>query len=110
MRRTWLATVRRASHDGDGVDLDEELWAQAGDDVNRDGRRRVGSVPRLFEGGETLVERVPFHHADSPVHDVGEARSLTLEDGREVAERLAGLLPDGGTTMPSASTPFWPPM
>jgi hypothetical protein len=32
----------RASHDGDGVDLDEKLGGQASDDVDRDGRRWVG--------------------------------------------------------------------
>src|SRR5829696_5669697 len=83
-----------ASYDRDGVDLDEELGAQAGDDVDRDGRRWVGRVPRLLEGGEALVECVAVDYGDGPVHDVREARPLALEDGGEVAERLAGLLAD----------------
>src|SRR5918994_5111498 len=85
-----------ASNDRDSVDLDEELGAQAGDDVDRDGRRWVGRVPRLLEGGEALVECVAVDYGDGPVHDVREARPLALEDGGEVAKRLAGLLPDRG--------------
>jgi hypothetical protein len=41
--------------DGHGVDLNEEPRAQAGHDVDRDGRRRVSRVPRLLEGGETFI-------------------------------------------------------
>src|SRR5829696_2905612 len=85
-----------ASYDGDGVDLDEELGAQAGDDVDRDGRRWVGRVPCLLEGGDTFVERVAVDHGDGPVHDVRRACPFALEDGGEVAKRLAGLFPDGG--------------
>jgi hypothetical protein len=89
--------VPGTSHDGDGVDLDEEPWGQTGDDVDRDGRRWVSRVPHLLEGCDTLVERVAVHHGDGPVHDVRQARPLAVEDGREVAERLEGLLPDRGT-------------
>src|SRR5919201_4848798 len=96
MSRSGEVARLRGVTDGDGVDLDEEFGAQAGDDVDRDGRRWVGRVPRLLEGGDTLVERVAVHHGDGPVHDVRKAGALALEDGREVAERLAGLLPDGG--------------
>jgi hypothetical protein len=100
-----------AAHDGDGVDLDEEPGGQAGDDVDRDGRRWVGWVPCLLEGGEAFVERVAVDHGDGPVHDVGQACPFALEDGGEVSERLAGLLPDGGADdLPSTSTPFCPPM
>jgi hypothetical protein len=91
-----VAPAPGASHDGDGVDFDEELGAQAGDDVDRDGRRWVGRVPYLLEGGETLVERVADHYGDGPVHDVRQARSLAFEDGREVAECLARLFPNCG--------------
>jgi hypothetical protein len=34
---------------------------------------------------------VAVDHGDGPVHDVGQACPLALEDGREVAERLASL-------------------
>jgi hypothetical protein len=85
------------SHDSNGVDLDEEPWAQAGDDVDRDRRRRVGRVPHLLEGRDALVERVAVHHGYGPVHDVRQARPLAFEDGRKVPQRLAGLLPYRGT-------------
>jgi hypothetical protein len=101
----------RESQDGDGADLDEELGAQAGDDVDRDGRRWVGRVPHLLEGGETLVECLAFHNGNRPVHDVRQARPLALEDGREVSDRLAGLFPERGTDdLAVALTPFCPPM
>jgi hypothetical protein len=64
--------------------------------VDGDGRRWVGRVPRLLEGGDPFVERVAVDHGDGPVHDVGQACPFAFEDGGEVAERLAGLLPDGG--------------
>src|SRR5215510_14674897 len=101
-RTGWFrAGAGTPSQDGDGVDLDEEPGAQAGDDVDRDGRRWVGRVPHLLEGGHTLaqggVERVTVYHGDGPVHDVRQARAFTLQDGREVAERLPGLLADRGT-------------
>src|SRR6266704_3383932 len=65
--------------------------------MDGDGRRRVGRVPGLLEGGETLTQRVAVHHRDGPGHDVRQACPLALQDGGEVAERLAGLLADGGT-------------
>jgi hypothetical protein len=46
------------SRDGDGVDLDEDVGAEAGDDVDRDGGRRVGGAPHLPEGGDALVDEV----------------------------------------------------
>src|SRR5680860_1534086 len=100
--------VPGVSHDGDGVDLDEEAGAQAGDDVDRDGRRWVGRVPCPLEGGETLVERVAVYHGDGPVHDVRQAGPFALKDGREVAERLAGLFPDGGADDFPVGVDEWP--
>jgi len=68
-------------------------------------------VPCPLEGGEAFIERVAVDHGDGPVHDVGQACPFALEDGGEVSERLAGLLPDGGADdLPSTSTPFCPPM
>src|SRR6266513_3002060 len=64
--------------------------------MDRDGRRRVGRVPNLLEGGRSLVKRVAVDHGDGPVHDVGQARPLALQDGRDVVERLLGLLPHRG--------------
>src|SRR5262245_31589262 len=57
----------------------------------------MGRVPGLLEGGDALGQGMAVHHGDGPVHDVGQAGPLALQDGREVAERLAGLLPDRGT-------------
>ena len=37
------------------------------------------------------------HHGDGPVHDVGQACTLTLQDGRQVAERLPRMLPNRWT-------------
>ncbi|MFI6801172.1 hypothetical protein [Streptosporangium canum] len=51
-----------ASHDGDGVDLHKEPGAQAGHDVDRDGRRRVRPVPHLLEGGHAFAERETRPH------------------------------------------------
>jgi len=51
----------------------------------------------LLESGNTFVECVAVYHGDGPVHDVRQARPLALQDGREVAERLPGLLLDRGT-------------
>ena len=62
-----------------------------------DGWRRVSRVPHLAEGRHTLVEALTCQCGDGPVDDVREARSLALQDGREVAERLQGLLSDRGT-------------
>ena len=70
--------------------------AEAADDVHRDGRPWAGQVPCLLEGGETLTQCLTVHHGDGPVHDVRQARPLAVQDGREVAQRLPGLLRDRG--------------
>src|SRR5262245_49972970 len=57
----------------------------------------MGRVPGLLEGGDALGQGMAVNHGDGPVHDVGQACPLALQDGREVTERLAGLLPDRGT-------------
>jgi hypothetical protein len=49
LSRSWEWPRPGASHDGDGVDIDEELGAHAGDDVDGDGRRWVGRIPASWK-------------------------------------------------------------
>jgi hypothetical protein len=83
-------------HNGNGVDLDEEPGVQTRDDVDRDGRRWVSRVPHRLEGGNTLVDAWPSTRRWTSAR-CSPGSPLALEDGRNVAERVAGLLAERGT-------------
>jgi hypothetical protein len=100
-----------ASHDGDGVDLDEELGAQAGDDVDRKRRPWVGRVPRCWKAAKPSSSEWPSTTAmdqDTMFARLAPSLSRTVATLRNAW--LACSPTVGPTSLPAASTPFCPPM